>query len=162
MALSLNLMGVLKALIRASTAGYVFRSSATGWTTYAAASQTDQEAASNATNPVVPSVQQFHPSAAKAWCSFDVAGNLGQSYNVSSVTDNGTGSWTVNIGVDFSSAFWSGVATGGLKNGVAFTATCCTGIAAGTFTIAVVRADTGALVDPDTPNLIGFVGYGHQ
>lgn len=37
----------------------------------------------------------------RAWCLADVSGNILSSYNVASVTDTGTGDWTVNWGVVF-------------------------------------------------------------
>jgi hypothetical protein len=66
--------------------------------------QSDQETASSNTVHVTPGVQQFHPSAAKAWVRWDVAGTRDANYNVSSITDSGTGDWTVNFGTAFSSA----------------------------------------------------------
>lgn len=70
-----------------------------------AATQADQEAASSTSAFVSPGRQQFHPSAAKAWVSYDpVAPSLTGSYNVSSVTDTGTGDMTVNFTTSFSGA----------------------------------------------------------
>ncbi len=71
--------------------------------------QSDQETASSTSTVVNPGVQQFHPSACKAWViASDVAGvatNLA-SYNITSVTDAGTAILTVTIATDFSSANW--------------------------------------------------------
>lgn len=55
-----------------------------------------------------------HPSAAKAWVSFDGTGTVTilASYNVDSITDNGTADYTINIGTDFSSADYCAVITG--------------------------------------------------
>lgn len=69
------------------------------------ATQAEQEAASSVAVAVSPGRQQYHPSAAKAWVRFDGTGTLavGASYNVSSVTDNSAGNYTVNFTTNFSS-----------------------------------------------------------
>lgn len=72
--------------------------------------QSEQETGSSTTLAVTPGRQHFHPSAAKAWVQFNSAGTVAASYNITSVTDSGTGGWTVNIATDFSSASY-GVAT---------------------------------------------------
>jgi hypothetical protein len=57
----------------------------------------------------VPSVQQFHPSAAKCWAYVTVSGgvpSLDASYNITSITDTGVGALTITIATDFSSAGW--------------------------------------------------------
>ena len=43
-------------------------------------------------------------SAAKVYTNFDSAGTVAKSLNVSSITDTGTGDWTVNITNDMDSA----------------------------------------------------------
>lgn len=76
------------------------------------ASQAEQETGT-ATNKVVqPGVQHFHPSAAKAWVRF--AGNtgaIGVSYNVSSITRNSAGNYTVNFTTAFSTVNYAVIAT---------------------------------------------------
>lgn len=76
-----------------------------------AATQAQMEAASSLTVPVTPGRQQFHPSAAKGWCKCDSAGNNSASYNVTSVSDTGTGQATVTWDVDFSSSQYCVVAS---------------------------------------------------
>lgn len=74
-----------------------------------AAVKSDQTSASSSTVAVVPSVQQNHPSAAKAWVQ--ITGSTGAilaSYNVSSVTRNGTGDYTINFSTAFTSANYVG------------------------------------------------------
>jgi hypothetical protein len=71
------------------------------------ASQADQETSTNALNFVSPSVQQYHPSACKAWLKADQNGAIQASYNMTSVTDVTTGVVGVTINVDFSSAHWA-------------------------------------------------------
>lgn len=70
------------------------------------ATQAQQEAASSVINAVTPGRQQFHPSAAKCWLSYNTitSSTIYASYNITSLSDNGVGNTTVNIGVDFSAA----------------------------------------------------------
>lgn len=72
----------------------------------AAATQAQQEAASATNVFVAPGRQQYHPSAAKAWVNFNGAGTVAirRSFNVSSITDNGIGDYTVNFTTAFSAA----------------------------------------------------------
>lgn len=81
------------------------------------ATQSDQETGSSTSVVVTPGRQQYHPSAAKAWVRFNGTGTLavGASYNVSSVTDNSAGNYTVNFTVNFSSGEVSVVATIGTQ-----------------------------------------------
>ena len=76
----------------------------TGVTGTAIADQAAMEAASSTSLIVTPGRQHFHPSAVKCWGAFNASGVLSVSYNVTSITDNNVGNWTVNIGNDFSSA----------------------------------------------------------
>jgi len=76
-----------------------------------AASQAQQETGTSTAVYVSPGTQEFHPSAAKFWVNADTAGNVDASYNVTSVTDTGTGQLTVTIATDFSSANWACLAT---------------------------------------------------
>lgn len=69
-----------------------------------AASQAEQEAATEAGKYVAPATQHLNPSALKAWVKAGVTGNILASYNVTSVTDTGTGQAAPNWDTDFSSA----------------------------------------------------------
>lgn len=71
-----------------------------------AASQAEQEAGSSTTVATTPGRQHFHPSAAKAWVKFNGSGTvaISVSNNVSSITDETTGRYTVNFSTSFSSA----------------------------------------------------------
>lgn len=109
------------------------------------AAQSDQETGTSATAPVVPSVQQFHQSAAKGWVDYNhVTPAISASYNVTSVTDNATGDLTVNWATDFSSAAYAFVISaehnGTQKPGWQYAAN--GGQAAGTLNI--LAEDTGA------------------
>ena len=99
----------------------------------ASATQTEQETSTSLTVPVTPGVQQYHPSAAKAWVSCNNAGAAESSYNVTSVTDTNTGIATVNLTVSFSGTTYTVIAqTDGAGGGV----TCyCTSRATGSFVL---------------------------
>jgi len=85
----------------------------------AAASQADQETGTSTTTYVSPGRQKYHPSAAKAWVNFNGTGVLAirVSYNVTSITDNGTGDCTVNFTTAFSSADYVAITTGVVNTG---------------------------------------------
>lgn len=68
------------------------------------ATQADQETGTANDRFVTPGRQHNHPSAAKGWVKVGVTGNIQVSYNVTSVTDVGTGLATINWGTDFSSS----------------------------------------------------------
>lgn len=74
-----------------------------------AASKAEQETATEANKFVAPATAQYHPSAAKAWAIFQPDGTILDSYNISSVTDNGTGDWTLNFINAFSSNYYAAV-----------------------------------------------------
>lgn len=69
-----------------------------------AAVQATQETGTSTILFVTPGVQQFHPSSAKCWGRFNTAGAVTASYNITSVTDTGTGVIGVTIATDFSGA----------------------------------------------------------
>jgi hypothetical protein len=56
---------------------------------------------------------------AKAWVNFNGTGTVAirASYNVSSITDNGTGTYTVNFTNAFSDANYAALVTGGDSSG---------------------------------------------
>jgi hypothetical protein len=83
-----------------------------------AATQAEQEAASITTAYTTPGRQQYHPSAAKAWVIFNGTGTVAitASYNVTSITDNGVGDYTVNFTTAFSAATAYTWAAGGLQS----------------------------------------------
>jgi hypothetical protein len=77
---------------------------ATAATADAAASQAEMETGTSTSVFVSPGRQENHPAHAKGLCFFEpVAGTIGGSYNVTSLTDTGVGLWTVNWDTDFSS-----------------------------------------------------------
>jgi Protein of unknown function (DUF2793) len=71
------------------------------------ATQAEQEAGADTEKTVTPGLQHYHPSAAKAWFKVGVSAgtpSIATAYNVTSVTDTGTGHLTVTIENDLSSA----------------------------------------------------------
>ncbi len=68
--------------------------------------QATMEAGTDNRAIVTPAYFQYHPSAPKAWVVFNGTGTVAilASYNVSSITDNGVGIYTVNFTNSFSSA----------------------------------------------------------
>jgi hypothetical protein len=90
-----------------------------------AATQLDQETSTSLTTFVSPGRQQLHPSAAKVWCVWANTSSIQASYGVASITDNGTGDWTVNFTTVFSSNLFCvhyttfDTGAGGVTDGVA-------------------------------------------
>lgn len=120
----------------------------------AVATQAQQETGS-ATNLIVsPGRQQYHASAAKGWCMATAAGVATVSYNVTSVTDTGTGNASIVWATDFSSGDYCPVVSvsGGTFLGVIST------LAAGS---TVVRCYTDAGADQDPTNYL-VVAFGDQ
>lgn len=86
--------------------------------TISAASQSDQETGTSTTTYVSPGRQQFHQSACKAWVVYtSITTTTNQaSYNITSLTDNGTGDTTVTIATDFSSSSYCCSVSGNRDN----------------------------------------------
>lgn len=80
-------------------------------TSASVATQADQETTTSTTTYVSPGRQQYHPSATKAWCTAQADATVVLSYNVSSVTDIGTGQIGVNFVTAFSSTNYSSQVT---------------------------------------------------
>ena len=68
-----------------------------------AATQGDMEAATATDKYVTPQGVNWHPGACKAWVVAGVAGNILASWNITSLTDTGTGVMGITIATDFSS-----------------------------------------------------------
>jgi hypothetical protein len=83
------------------------------------------EAESASVRPVPPNRLRNHPGVAKAWVRYTNASTLtiANSYNVTSVTDNGVGDATVNFTTAMSSTSYAAVAMGGASAGRSFTST---------------------------------------
>jgi hypothetical protein len=129
------------------------------------ATQTDQEAGATSTAVVMPSVQQFHPSAAKAWGMVSMAGTVatvGAGYNVNTAASTATGYLRVDLTVPFSSTSYTVVPTimdpdsGGTNRAVHVLSSI--GLATTTFTL-VNQAPDGTNLAPVAWH---FVCYGDQ
>lgn len=128
-----------------------------------AATQAEMEAGSSTTAVVTPGRQQFHPSAAKCWAKFNGTGTpaMAVSYNMdASITDNGTGDYTLSFTTDFSTADYafSIFARDASVPVSAFVETTLT-LAAGTIRFTVNRRDNGAAIDCA---VICFIAFGDQ
>ena len=127
------------------------------------ATQAEVEAGTGATRFVTPGRQHFHPSAAKFWVLFNGMGvpAIAASYNVTSITDLGTGQYRVNFLVPFSSAGYAVVGwsqDNGSAAGSAVTMGAATRVA-GSVDVIAYTPSTGALSDTASVNV---VGYGDQ
>ena len=71
------------------------------------ATQSVQETATSNVHAVTPGTQKYHPGMPKAWLRMTCAAgtpSVVSSYNVTSITDNGAGDFTVNFTVAFADA----------------------------------------------------------
>lgn len=121
------------------------------------ATQADQETASSVVLAVSPGRQQYHPSAAKAWIFWTIAGAIEASYGISSLTDNGVGDFTLVFSVTFTSAAYASVITVADRNPpviVGYDANLASGIGVKS------RDVTGALAD--SAGHYSAVFYGDQ
>lgn len=89
----------------------LFKADGTALVGSAAATQAEMETATSITTVSTPGRQQFHPGHPKAWVNFNGTGTVAirEDYNVSSITDDGIGLWTVNWDTDFSATTYSTV-----------------------------------------------------
>lgn len=111
----------------------------------ALAAKSDQETGTANTLLVTPGVQHYHPSAAKGWAFFNNAAGVNRAYNVTSITDTGTGQAVVNWNVDFSDANHCDQCTVFSSSNV-FGLVSAT--AAGTTSVDCRNSASGALQDP--------------
>jgi hypothetical protein len=107
---------------------------------------------------IVAEIAKYLPGMAKAWVRFDVSGgtpSIVASYNVTSITDNGLGDFTINFTTAFSSANYVGVITcsGSTTSGSDsnFAASLKgTPPTASAFRFGCYRSNVGDTTDPDT------------
>lgn len=129
-------------------------------TTLAASLQADMETATALTNYVTPGRQQYHPSAAKVWCNFTGTGvvTINEDWNVDSITDNGTGDYTIDFSTDFAGDTYCWVASGDISTAVH---NHIGGLinqrakAAGSLRLATI-ASSGAASDYEVVNVVAF------
>lgn len=98
---------------RALQQWFVFRGASWVLSIDQPAAQADMESPSSVALAVTPGVVKYHPGVAKAWVLFNGTGTvaIGASHNVSSITDNGVGLYTVNLTSAMSSTSYVAVAT---------------------------------------------------
>ena len=125
------------------------------------ATQAEQETGTATDKIVTPGRQHFHQSAAKVWGRFTVAGSVTNSFNVSSVTDNGTGDWTVNLTTAFSATTaYTPLAGSNPIGGSANRATGATPVDASSYDVETEDSN-GTQADPLSGDLY-TVAYGDQ
>lgn len=127
------------------------------------ASQAEMETATSTTQYASPGRLQYHPGVAKAWIMFNGTGTPADlaSRNVTSITDNNTGDYTINYTTSFSSANYgiSAIASeGSVPNAIAVCLDNSNVPAAGTTRIRV-RNDGGGAVDV---NRVSITAHGDQ
>lgn len=121
------------------------------------AAQADMEAASSNAKFVTPLGMKWHPGVAKVWalCDTSGSGTLNSSYNVSSITRNGTGSVTFNFTTNFSAGTFAALASA--DTGSAHF--CQTGSKlVGSVTVTVQQTTTNSAVD----GIINLACFGDQ
>lgn len=130
-----------------------------------AATQAQQETGTDTTAYVTPGRQHFHRGHPKFWASVSVAGGtptLVSSYNVSGISDTGTGQLTISFDDNFSSNNWTCIVNV-FPGAVSTDANLIVGFASSLSTGSVVcnsrRVSDGALADP---GVWYVVGYGDQ
>ncbi len=93
-----------------------------------AATQAQVEAVTSDAVALTPLNTKFHPGVAKAWCVVDISGgapSLTANLNVTSITDNGVGDFTINLTTAFATSGFCAVgmvrgpAAEGTANGLA-------------------------------------------
>lgn len=125
-----------------------------------AASQAQMETGTSTAVAVTPGVAQYHPSAAKAWCSFNGSGTPamnGTPYNFdTTITDNGDGNYSLTFTNDLSSANYCVVAT---CNEAAGSAIACNVTAKATTGITIKTRQTDTQTSRD-PTWVDIAVYG--
>jgi len=124
----------------------------------AAATQAEQETGSSTTVYVSPGRQQYHVSAAKAWVVFTsvTSTSASASYNVSSLTDNGTGDTTVNFTTSFSSANFAIGISSGITSAPANPVPQINSVTSGSVRIQIAKRSDGATDDAPNQSVICF------
>jgi len=120
------------------------------------ATQAQQETGSSTSVIVTPGRQQYHPSAAKGWVVFNSSGTVGAGYNVTSVTHNSTGVYTINWTTAFSSANYVVVGIAEVSGNTGARLTVASGGRATTTTQVLIHNASENLTDPQNTYVIAF------
>jgi hypothetical protein len=118
------------------------------------ATQAEMEAGSSLTAYVTPGRQQYHPGACKGWCVAQLDGTSAAAYNVTSVSDNGSGDASVNWTTAFSSASVCYVAT--LKSDSVLITTVANTTTSASICRLFSKTPGGVLTDPSTFSISAF------
>ena len=99
----------------------------------------------------------------KGWVYFDSNGNILISHNVTSVTDNGVGDFTVNWTIPFSSVHYAAIVTvradyGGTDASTYTAAPTESGTTASATRVLTARVSDGALIDPNHISVVVLGG----
>ena len=115
--------GALQSVASVGTSGQVLTSNGAGAlptfqtvSSPSEAAQSDKETATSTTKYVSTGRKQYHPYAAKVYINFTWSAGVptsGRNFNVTSMTDNGTGDVTFNFTVAFSDTNYAWAASGG-------------------------------------------------
>lgn len=134
--------------------------------TFTYADQSTQEAAASSTAIVTPSVQQYHPSAAKAWGCVTLAGTvatLNAGYNVNTVASTAVGLLRVDLATPFSSTSYvvvPGITNTDIAAAVNLTVSLLSSVGRATTSFTLIsELSNGNNTDPIGYN---FVCYGDQ
>jgi hypothetical protein len=100
-------------------------------------------------------------SAAKVWANFNSAGTVAGSYNLTSITDNGTGDFSVVIATDFSGATYAALAFCGRTGGNAPLFQTTDSVAAGAFNLRTAIS-AGTSTDAGAPDMYFVAAFGAQ
>jgi hypothetical protein len=153
-------------VVAPSTSGNLLTSNGTTWTSAApaasglsAATQAEMEAATSNTVAATPSNTQYHPGVAKAWLHAAGDGqSITASYNITSITDTGTGIINVTLATAFSDNTYNVCGTARSHYSVGLIVVVENSPAAGYFQSGC-RSTAGANVDP---NGYSFICHGDQ
>lgn len=130
------------------------------------ASQSNMESASNIELPVSSSNLNYHPGIAKAWVTATAAGSIDASHNVDSVTDSGSGIWSVDWTNAFSDTDYIVIASVELTTATTSSGMVATVSTANPATVSSVKIDTWRTSDNNRgdTNVINIhvIAYGDQ
>jgi len=125
------------------------------------ATQAAIEAETDQDTYLPPDLMRHHPGMAKVWVRFDGTGaiSINGSYNVTSLTDIGTGNYQINVADDFSGATYCVVAVAAINGARRYTD--CASNSANTAGVlrVVTTTSTGTLADSD---LVCAAAFGDQ
>lgn len=127
------------------------------------ATQAEMETGTATDKLVTPGVVAFHPGTAKAWCVFDGTVGVGaitvpaaQKYNITSVTKNGGGDYTIVVTTAFSTAQYACIAMASNSTNPVFCFVAVATTPTATTIRVNVRDDTGTAANSDRVSVVMF------